>query len=1044
MTLNYLTEWRNSAVDETLTKLNVIPLQDTHALNYLFYGDDLPRRNDGRVTSQLLYQYQHTEDGGWWCSGVDLLTGKEDLWGCFKPENPRCNRDTGKVIKYEHPPKAPAGLFALRVPFHLWEKIAQRYQVSLPRGFDHYNMEGDDFAFWQWLIVNPQIPLCITEGAKKAGTLLTAGYAAIALPGIYGGYRNLKDDEGNIIGKPQLIPQLQKLTHSKRKVYFVFDQDTKPKTQKAVNTAIQKTGYLLKQAGCEVKIVTWDHHLAKGVDDLIAKNGQKILDQAYENALNFDLWKAQSLFSLTYSRNLELNARYLASVTPALAIPKNAKLVGIKSAKNTGKTEFLSHRVAEAITNKQKVLVISHRIKLVEELCQRFKLNDSHDHSNKSDLINNGYGLCIDSLHSQSWVKFNPQDWADSLIIIDEVEQVLWHGLNSDTCKQQRVSILKNLKELMQIVFSGKGKVIIADADLSDCSVEYLLKLGDNYGQPFIIENYWKPSDDESYNAYYYQENTPKRLVKDLVTHIEKGGKPFIFLSAQKLTSKWGTLTFEAYLKQKFPDHKILRLDSESLGDSSHPAYHCAKNFNQILKEYDIVLASPSIETGISIDLKAYFTSIWCIAQGVQSAHSVCQSLGRIRDNIDRYLWIANYGFNKVGNGSTSIPSLLTAGHRLTSANIRLLQQADLECLDELELNFQSESLLCWAKMAVRLNATMFNYRETVLSILKNEGQQIAIKSKISKKKIDIEKFNLDQQQKNDPEYVKNLTYFLTAQQNKKKEKAQNKLMSEIEAIRDYNYQQECEAIASAKDLNFEEYSSLKKTLVKNNEDKYALRKLKLQQRYLIPVSPELVMKDDQKWYDKLRLHYYLTKGRDYLTQRDTKIAQQLIQQGEGNIFSPDFNSCQLGAIINTLERLGIDQIIANPKQVLRNTDTYLQNMAELALKNQNAIKTILKIGYSVKSTPIMILRRFLDKIGYSLNCLGQERSNKKLIRLYQLNVPQDEREKVFTNWLILDKMSLGNIQEELRQNETFLASLIKNSTEDDLNYIQLNLSLDN
>jgi hypothetical protein len=1040
--LNYLTEWQHSNVDQSLTQLNVIPLENSRPLDYLFYADNLPRRNDGRVTSIWLDQYQHTTEGGWWCSGVDLLTGKEDLWGCFKPETPRYNRDTGKLIKYEHPPKAPAGLFALRIPPHLWVKIAQRYKVSLPFEVEGKESLKDDFAFWQWLIDHPQIPLCITEGAKKAGALLTAGYVAIALPGIYGGYRNLKDQEGNIIGKPQLIPQLEKLTQSGRKIYFVFDQDSKPTTQKAVNTAIQKTGYLLQQVGCEIKVVIWDHHLGKGIDDLITNQGGNFFEELYNNALNFEVWKAQSLFTLTYPRNIELNERYVSNF-PNLSIPKSSKLIGIKSGKNTGKTEFLSKIVSQAIENKQKVLVIGHRIKLVEELCERFNLNYLHNTNNKSPELLNGYGLCIDSLHSKSSAKFKPEDWADSLIIIDEVEQVLWHGLNSDTCKHNRVAILKAFKNLINQVFNGKGQVIVADADLSDCSLEYLMNLRGNYGQPFIIENLWKPSLEDSYSAYYYPENSPKRLVKDLITHIEKGGKPFIFLSAQKLTSRWGTLTFEAYLKQTFPDHKILRIDGESLKDNHHPAYNVMGNLNHVLKQYDIVLASPAIETGISVDLKQYFTSVWCIAQGVQSAHSVCQSLGRIRDNIDRYLWVASYGFNKVGNGSTSISNLLNAGHRLTSVNIRLLQQADLEGLDELELNFASESLHCWAKMAVRINATMSNYREAVLAILKAEGQKVEIKSKKTKKKIDLAKFNLDPQQKNDPEYVKNLTYFLSVQQTKKKEKAQNELMSEIQAIRDYNYQNECEVIAKAKLLNFEEYTKLKKTLVKTNEEKYALRKYELQQRYCISVTPELVVKDDHKWYDKLRLHYYLTKGRNYLAQRDAKIAQQLIQQGQGNIFTPDFNHCQLGVMINTLEMLEINQFINQPEKVLKNTDPQLENMAELALKNQTAIKTIFKIGLSVKSTPIMILRRFLDKIGYSLNCLGQERVAKKSIRTYQINTPQDQREKVFQNWLILDQISLGNIQEELRRNENYLLSIAKDLPQENLNYIQLNLSLD-
>ena len=38
------------------------------------------------------------------------------------------------------------------------------------------------------------------------------------------------------------------------------------------------------------------------------------------------------------------------------------------------------------------------------------------------------------------------------------------------------------------------------------------------------------------------------------------------------------------------------------------------------------------------------------------------------------------------------MPHLLTSGHRLTNLNLRLLQQSDLECLDDLDTDLQAES----------------------------------------------------------------------------------------------------------------------------------------------------------------------------------------------------------------------------------------------------------------------------------------------------------------------------------------------------------------
>lgn len=964
--MNYLQEWNQSCVDEQLTRLNVICLEGDRPLEYLLYSDELPRRNDGRINPLYLKRYAHTELGGWWCSGIDLLTGDEDLWGCFKPIQPRHSIDRGKAIKYEHPPKAPAGIFALRVPLHIWEKIAQRYEVEiLPSDIDR---SQPDLGFWQWLIDRDSVPLCITEGAKKAGALLTAGYAAIALPGINGGYRVPRDESGNRVGKSCLIPQLAKLASEKREIYFVFDRDTKPSTVKAVEAAIRKTGSLLAQAGCTVKVVTWNLELGKGVDDLIANAGEKAFDRAYARAIPLEIWKAQSWHRLTYTSNFEVNSRYLQE---DIDIPKTAKLIGIKSPKGTGKTRFLAKIVKKALDRRQKVLVIGHRIRLVEELCQRFGLNYITEISKNNNAEVLGYGLCIDSLHPNSQAQFHADDWKDALVIIDEVEQVLWHGLNSITCKDNRVAILKSLKTLMQSVLGGEGRVCIADADLSDLSIDYLISLAGIYLEPLIIKNEWKPTAAEAWRVYKYDDPAPNRLVKDLEKHIQEGEKPFVCLSAQKIKSQWGTCTLEAYLTKQFPKIKILRIDSESLAEPTHPAYGCINNLTEVLANYDLVLASPSIETGVSIDLRGHFTSVWCIAQGVQEANAVRQALGRIRENVPRYVWIAPYGFNQVGNGSTSIPALLTSGHRLTQLNVQLLQQSDFAGIDDLDTGFQAESLLCWAKMAVRLNASMLQYRESVLAALQGEGH-----------------------------YIIDAILSLTTKKDEKKEpELENPLMVEIMAVQEQNYQAECEAIALAEDLNSDRYQVLKKKLVKSTTIRRSLRKYELKQRYSIPVTPTLVKKDDEGWYEKIRLHYYLTVGRSYLAQRDRSLARKLIQQGEGSIFLPDFNHSQLGAIIGTIELFGIPLLLENPGRELSNTDEDLQLMAAIALNNRSAIQTVIGIKLAKNSTPIMIVRRFLEQIGYSLKLVRCGIEAKKRIRVYQMVNPEDGRFEIFRQW---------------------------------------------
>ncbi|NJL83705.1 MAG: hypothetical protein HC890_13535 [Chloroflexaceae bacterium] len=570
-------------------------------------------------------------------------------------------------------------------------------------------------------------------------------------------------------------------------------------------------------------------------------------------------------------------------------------------------------------------------------------------------------------------------------MIIDEVEQVLWHALNSETCKDHRVAILKSLKALMENVLGGEGQVFVADADLSDISLDYLRSLAGIQQPPFLVCNQWQPSSQEAWQIYSYRENTPQRLVEDLEAHIREGGKPFVCLSAQKISSQWGTSTLEAYLGQQFPAAKILRIDSESLADPSHPAYHCLDRANAMLSHYDIVLASPSIETGISIDLRGHFTSVWAIAQGVQAANSVCQALGRVRENVPRYVWVAPYGFNQVGDGSTSIPSLLTSGDRLTRLNIRLLQQTDFEAIEDVDTGFQAESLLCWAKMAVRVNAAMRTYREAVLASLQGEGHRLQEIAPLD---------TPEAQQKSRGSAAKS---------------EPNPLNEAILAVKEQNYQAQCEAIAQTPNIGEADYQTLKKQLVKTPQERRSLRKHSLQRRYGIEATAQLIVKDDEGWYAKLRLHYFLTVGRQYLAERDAIVARSLIEQGEGSLFLPDFNGSQLGATVGIMEVLGIAVLLADKNRELKNTDPDLQKVADMALSHRGEIKAAVGIGIAETASPVTIIRRFLNLIDCGLEFVRCEGNRQKRVRVYQVVVPADERQAIFQYWLSADSKHPGS-----------------------------------
>jgi len=268
--------------------------QEHEAWEYLMYSDKLERSNTGRLSAGMLNRYVHIEAGGWWCSaGVDpycfqdLPPGQkppQKIWGCYKPNTPRDNADKpGKKIKYEHPPKTELSIFLLDVPDEIAKRIYQQAGVN-PSQSDRAS------GFW-YCVWKHNLPVTITEGAKKAASLLSQGRAAIGLPGIYAGYRT-KDEQGNLI-KAHLHEELAVFATPGREIHICFDYETRPDTKLNIDIAISRTGSLLERQGAKVSVVNLPGP-PKGVDDLIVAQGPLAYQKQERSALRLRAWREQN------------------------------------------------------------------------------------------------------------------------------------------------------------------------------------------------------------------------------------------------------------------------------------------------------------------------------------------------------------------------------------------------------------------------------------------------------------------------------------------------------------------------------------------------------------------------------------------------------------------------------------------------------------------------------------------------------------------------------------------------------------------------------
>jgi putative DNA primase/helicase len=279
-------------------------------------------RNNGTLAGRSQNDLANTlRSGGWIFEGY--------LGVSVKPDSPRKSAE-GKVIKYESPRGAGnQQLFVPRVSVRVASEIARK--LGMVRDLSPVlASEAEDVGFWDWFL-STGLPLIITEGAKKAAALVSAGYPAIALNGVWGWGTNEKDMFGEIergdrgeslkILNPDLEPFLDD-----REIVLAFDRDDSPVTIRKVEAA--KTRFREEMEGVVdgVTQLKWSGY--KGIDDFIAAKGAKALDKAYAKRLELVLAvNKNSYFTSSIEDGLEkvtnTSSEYIGNHLAAIATINN-------------------------------------------------------------------------------------------------------------------------------------------------------------------------------------------------------------------------------------------------------------------------------------------------------------------------------------------------------------------------------------------------------------------------------------------------------------------------------------------------------------------------------------------------------------------------------------------------------------------------------------------------------------------------------------------------------------------------------------------------
>ncbi|MCY7283835.1 MAG: DUF3854 domain-containing protein, partial [Cyanobacteria bacterium CAN_BIN43] len=653
-----------------------------------------------------------------------LLVNENGTTWQGKLNHPKWDTQKGKSRKYETPVGNGSRVYLPSVPLHIRRKIAQRYGILDPYFIPNRAARRHGISmtpFWEWIEQHPEIPLVPTEGGKKGLALLSQGYVPLALYGVNGGYY-AKDSLGNPVN-PYLTPDVARFAVTGRRLLLAFDQDTAEKTRRKVSVALSRFGKLLRTAtGIDPMVVTWNSQAGKGVDDLIVNQGSEAWASALAKAMPLDHWQIWQRLEnrLTYTTHLHLNTHDLSTLSLA-SLPEEG-ILAIASAKGTGKTKF----IAQTVQSTGQVLGAGHRVALMRNLCERLRLDYRGDLDRvQGQFINQaGYslriGFCVDSL-----LAIDPQKFQGCDLIIDELVQVLRHLITSSTCAKdgKRPVLLARFKELVRVA----RRVIVADADLDNASLYYLQELRGQANQLFLIRNDYQP---KSYPVSFLDCPNHSIITARLLAEVGQlaAGQVVLAATDSKRTSK----VIARQIQKQYPDRRILLINSETSGCEAEREF--IETPDAVLRrgEYDVIVVSPSMATGVSIESQGTIAKVYGIFNGVSSTDAdMAQALDRVREPVPRVVWCAEQGRN-YSPVSRSVNPLELKRHlqEQTSATVQLIRSSlnsnALEAIAQYDWQADPHVNL-WSQIGAEQNRSMSHLRTALLVRLRFEGKQVTI-----------------------------------------------------------------------------------------------------------------------------------------------------------------------------------------------------------------------------------------------------------------------------------------------------------------------------
>ena len=271
-----------------------------------------------------------------------------------------------------------------------------------------------------------------------------------------------------------------------------------------------------------------------------------------------------------------------------------------------GKTQKVIKPFSESVDS---FVAVAHRRSLISDLSETLSIKSYDDsNANQADKL----AICLPSTQSIGFRSFIK---SVSNIAIDEISQNIRFTASKE-CKvigSNQEDIFNGLRTLV----NECKKVVVCDASIDQTTIDFLETARPDE-QLNIIE---QVPNNRGRECYIYTERAD--FLTKVQLELESGGK--VWLAVESAIKA-------EVLAEMFKKYNLIAITSKNSKNKKIKQF--LENVNEESRKYDLVIASPAISSGVSVEHRDgyHFTMI----AGMASGHSICfsdfaQMLGRVR-----------------------------------------------------------------------------------------------------------------------------------------------------------------------------------------------------------------------------------------------------------------------------------------------------------------------------------------------------------------------------------------------------------------------------